>query len=70
MGESRVTLMDVCTDQNMQGLTLTEIVVRFELVNQRIVDYGQVYVALIRVATLTGLHIVRLFNVNTLRANP
>ena len=47
-----------CTVHKVQGLTLENIVVSFELFKQRSFNYGQIYVALSRAKRLAGVHIL------------
>ena len=47
-----------CTVHKVQGLTLNEIVVSFELFKQKSFNCGQVYVALSRATSLQGLHVL------------
>ena len=54
----------------VQGLTLDNIVVSFDLRQQRYFNYGQVYVALSRATSLNGLHILGTFESKHIRANP
>ena len=54
----------------VQGLSLAKIVVIFQLLKQRQFNYGQIYVALSRVTTLEGLHILGPFTEDSIRANP
>ena len=53
-----ITLAWDCTVHKVQGLTLDEIVVCFDLNRQRCFSYGQIYVALSRVTSLQGLNII------------
>ena len=53
-----ITLAWVCTIHKVQGLTLPNVVVSFNLYKQRSFNYGQVYVALRRSTSLQGLHIL------------
>ena len=59
-----------CTVLKVQGLSLTQIVVSFQLLKQRQFNYGQMYVALSRVTTLESLYILGLFTEDSIRANP
>ena len=54
----------------VQGLSLTQIVISFQLLKQRQFNYGQMYVALSRVTTLESLYILGLFTEDSIRANP
>ena len=47
-----------CTVHKVQGLTLSKIVVSFELFKQRQFNYGQAYVALSRLRALSDLFIL------------
>ena len=59
-----------CTVNKVQGLSLTQIVVSFQLLKQRPFNYGQIYVALSRVTTLESLYILEPFTEDSIRANP
>jgi ATP-dependent exoDNAse (exonuclease V) alpha subunit len=54
----------------VQGLTLDNIVVSFDLKRQRYFNHGQVYVALSRATSLNGLHILGTLENKHIRANP
>ena len=54
----------------VEGLSLTQIVVSFQLLKQRQFTYGQMYVALSRVTTLESLYILGLFTEDSIIANP
>ena len=54
----------------VEGLSLTQIVVSFQLLRQRQFTYGQMYVALSRVTTLESLYILGLFTEDSIIANP
>ena len=59
-----------CTVHKIQGLSLIQIVVSFQLLKQRQIKYGQIYVALSRVTTLEGMYIIGTFTEDSIRANP
>ena len=59
-----------CTVNKVQCLSLTQIVLSFQLLKQRQFNYGQIYVALSRVTTLEGLYILGPFTEDSIRANP
>ena len=59
-----------CSVHKVQGLSLSKIVVSFQLMRQRNFNFGQIYVALSRVTSFEGLFILGTFNVNAIRANP
>ena len=65
-----VTLAWACTVHKVQGLTLDNIVVSFDLKKKRYFNYGQVYVALSRATSLNGLHILGTLESIHIRANP
>ena len=52
-----ISLAWACTVHKVQGLTLQNVVISFNLNRQRSFNYGQVYVALSRATSLSGLHI-------------
>jgi hypothetical protein len=54
----------------VQGLSLQKIVISFNLVKQRIFNYGQAYVALSRATTLDGIHILGQLENKQVRADP
>ena len=59
-----------CTVHKIQGLSLIQIVVSFQLLKQRQINYGQIYVALSRLTTLEGMYIIGTFTEDSIRANP
>ena len=65
-----LTLAWACTVHKVQGLTLSEIVVSFELHRQNHFNYGQIYVALSRATSLQGLHVIGQIENKHVRANP
>ena len=58
-----------CTVHKVQGLSLREVVVSFQLLRQRRFNPGQLYVALSRVTTLNGLYLTGTFNENAFKAD-
>ena len=54
----------------VQGLTLNEVVVNFELRNQKSFNPGQIYVALSRVTSLQGLYILGNIEDKLIKGNP
>ena len=65
-----LTLAWACTVHKVQGLTLDNIVVSFDLKKQKYFNYGQVYVALSRATSLNGLHILGTLESKHIRASP
>ena len=59
-----------CTVHKVQGLSLSKIVVSFQLLKQKNFNYGQIYVALSRVTSLDGLYVLGYFSVKSVRADP
>ena len=68
--EFPITLAWACTVHKVQGLTLNEAVVSFELQRQNHFNFGQIYVALSRATSLQGLHIIGHMEDRHIRANP
>ena len=58
-----------CTVHKVQGLTLSEVVVSFNLFKQRRFNPGQLYVALSRVTSLNGLYLIGSYNKNAIIAD-
>ena len=50
-----LTLSWACTVHKVQGLSLSQVAVSFDLIKQRCFNHGQIYVALSRVTSLKGL---------------
>ena len=65
-----ISLAWACTVHKVQGLTLQNVVISFNLNRQRSFNYGQVYVALSRATSLSGLHINGKINSKHVRADP
>ena len=65
-----LTLAYACTVHKVQGLTLKNVVISFDLLKQRSFNYGQIYVALSRSTTLQGLHILGNIEMKHVKANP
>ena len=59
-----------CTVDKDEGLSLTQIVISFQLLKQRQFNYGHIYVSLSGVTTLEGLYILEPFTEDATRANP
>ena len=59
-----------CTMHKIQGLSLTQIVVSFQLLKQKQFYYGLIYVALSRLTRLEDLYILGPFTEDSIRANP
>ena len=65
-----ITLAWACKIHKVQGLTLKNVVISFNLNRQRSFNYGQVYVALSRSTSLQGLHIFGEINTKHVKADP
>ena len=65
-----ITLAWACTLHKVQGLTLNEVAVNFELRKQKSFNPGQIYVALSLVTSLQGLYIVGNIEKKHIKANP
>ena len=65
-----ITLAWTCTVHKVQGLTVNEIVVSFELNRQNHFNYVQIYVALSRARSLQGLHVTGKIENKHVKANP
>ena len=62
-GDTLVNTMQV------QGLTLEEVVISFDLIRQKNFNYGQMYVALSGVTSLNGLYLIGELNMSYIRAD-
>ena len=65
-----ITLAWACIVHKVQGLTLNEIVVSFDLNRQNHFNYGQIYVALSQATSLQGLHVIGQIENKHVQANP
>ena len=65
-----IPLAWACTLHKVQGLTLNEIVVSFDLNRQNHFNYGQIYVAFSRATSLQGLHVIGQIENKNVRAIP
>ena len=59
-----------CTVHKVQGLSLDKAVVSFRLVKQRCFNNGQMYVALSRVTSLSGLCLIGEYKSSAIKADP
>ena len=59
----------VCTVHKVQGLSLNEGVISFQLQWQKSFNQGLIYVASIRVKTLEGTHLIGKYSSSTIRVN-
>ena len=59
-----------CTVHKVEGLTLEEVVISFDLIRQKNFSYVQMYVALSRVTSLNGLCLIGEFNLPYISADP
>ena len=64
------TLAWACTVRKVRGLTLNEVVVTFQLRNQKSFNPGQIYVALSRATSFQGLYILGNMEDKHIKANP
>ena len=65
-----LTLAYAVSIHKVQGLSLSNVVISFELFKQRSFNYGQVYVALSRATTLNGIRILGKLEGNHFKADP
>ena len=65
-----LTLAYAVSIHKVQGLSLTNVVISFDLVKQRTFNYGQVYVALSRATTLNGIHVLGTLENKHVKADP
>ena len=64
-----LTLAWACTIYKMQGLTLNAGAVGFELNKQKAFNQGQMYTALSRITSLSGLFLAGHFNKSSIRVD-
>ena len=64
-----LTLSWACTVHKVQGLSLSQVVISFDLLKQKSFNYGQMYVALSRVTSLQGLFLTGKFNKAVIKAD-
>ena len=55
-----------CTVHKVQGLSLNQVVVSFDLLKQKSFNHGQIYVALSRAKSLSGLFLIGKFDSSTI----
>ena len=65
-----IALSWACIVHKVQGLTLESAVVSMNLKKQRSFNYGQIFVALSRVTSLNGLHILGEIQSKHIKADP
>ena len=58
-----------CTVHKVQGLSLSEVVVNFDLKSDESFNQGQIYVALSRITSVNKLYLIGKYNKATLKAN-
>ena len=59
-----------CTVHKVQGLTVNNVVISFQLFKQNTFNYGQIYVALSRATSLQGIHVLGKLKNKYIRADP
>ena len=59
-----------CTVHKVQGLSLSQVLISFDLLKQKSFNHGQMYVALSRVTSLEGLFIIGNLNKGAITADP
>lgn len=64
------TLAYAVSIHKVQGLSLTNVVISFELIKQRSFNYGQVYVALSRATSLNSIHVLGTLKNRHVKADP
>ena len=64
-----LTLSWACTVHKVQGKTFSNIVVCFDLIKQKQFNAGQIYVALSRVTSMTGLNLIGTFKRTAIRVD-
>lgn len=65
-----LTLAYAVSIHKVQGLSLTNVVISFDMVKQRSFNYGQVYVALSRATSLNGIYVLGTLEKKHVRADP
>ena len=65
-----LTLAYAVSIHKVQGLSLTNVVISFDLVKQRTFNYGQIYVALSRATSLNGIHVLGTLENKHVKADP
>ncbi|XP_015764268.1 PREDICTED: ATP-dependent DNA helicase PIF1-like [Acropora digitifera] len=65
-----LTLAYAVSIHKVQGLSLTNVVISFDLVKQRTFNYDQVYVALSRATSLNGIHVLGTLENKHVKADP
>ena len=58
-----------CTIHKVQGLTLNESVVSFDLEKQKSFNQGQMYVAISRITNINSLFLIGDYSSNAIKAN-
>ena len=65
-----LTLAWACTVHKVQGLTLKNVVVSFQLFKQKCFNYGQIYVALSRATSLEGIKVLGKLDKKYIKVDP
>lgn len=58
-----------CTVHKVQGLSIQQAVISFDLIKQRSFNPGQMYVALSRLTSLKGLHLIGKYSPSVFKEN-